>query len=129
MRRISSQFNTTAIQCFYAATLALSLALSDRAASAPPARGTFVDLGGHRLHVNCTGKGSPTVVVENGLGDFSLDWTLVQARVSDFTRICTYDRAGYPWSDPGLKPPTFPPFHLDLLHPRSKLVAHAPLCV
>jgi len=53
--------------------------------------------------MNCTGKGSPTVVVENGLGDFSFDWVLVQSRVSRFTRICTYDRAGYGWSDPSPK--------------------------
>ena len=46
--------------------------------SVPEPPGKLVDLGGHRLHVNCTGKGSPTVVVENGLGDFSIDWALVQ---------------------------------------------------
>jgi hypothetical protein len=49
--------------------------------------------------VRCTGKGAPTVVVENGLGDFSFDWILVQQRVERFTRICTYDRAGNAWSD------------------------------
>jgi len=41
--------------------------------SDPKPLGKLVDLGGHRLHVNCTGKGSPTVVVENGLGIFP--WT------------------------------------------------------
>ena len=61
----------------------------------------MVDLGGHRLHVNCKGKGSPIAVVETGLGDFSFDWILVQTKVASFTRICTYDRAGYAWSDPG----------------------------
>jgi hypothetical protein len=55
----------------------------------PKAPGKMVDLGGHRLHVNCTGRGGPTVVVENGLGDFSFDWVLVQARVARFARICT----------------------------------------
>lgn len=73
-----------------------------------------MDLGGHRLHVNCTGKGTPSVVVENGLGDFSFDWFLVQSRVSKFTRICTYDRAGYAWSDPGPKPRTFAQINLEL---------------
>jgi pimeloyl-ACP methyl ester carboxylesterase len=67
--------------------------------SAPP--GSLIDLGGRRLHLNCTGSGSPTVVVENGDGAFSIDWALVQPGVSKFTRICTYDRAGYAWSDPG----------------------------
>jgi len=74
----------------------------------------LVDLGGHRLHVHCTGKGSPAVVVEAGLGDFSFDWVLVQARVSRFTRVCTYDRAGYGFSDPGPKPRTFAQINLEL---------------
>ena len=82
--------------------------------SEPKPPGKLVDLGGHRIHVNCTGKGSPTVVVENGLGDFSFDWILVQARTSPFTRICTFDRAGYAWSDPGPKPRTFSQLNLEL---------------
>jgi pimeloyl-ACP methyl ester carboxylesterase len=87
----------------------------------PKPLGKLVDLGGHRLHVNCNGKGSPTVVVENGLGDFSFDWILVQSRVSRFTRICTYDRAGYAWSDPGPKPRTFSQLNLELRDALSKL--------
>lgn len=96
------------------------------AASAPVAPGKLVDLGGHRLHVNCSGKGSPTVVVENGLGDFSFDWILVQERVSGFTRICTYDRAGYAWSDPGPKPRTFAQINLELRDALGKLGEHGP---
>lgn len=84
------------------------------AVNAPAPPGRLVDLGGHRLHVLCAGAGSPTVVVENGLGDFSFDWTLVQDRVSKFARICTYDRAGYAWSDPGPKPRTFAQINLEL---------------
>jgi pimeloyl-ACP methyl ester carboxylesterase len=61
----------------------------------------MVDIGGRRLHLNCSGNGTPTVVVENGGGSFSVDWALVQPAVSQFTRICTYDRADYAWSDPG----------------------------
>src|ERR1700682_40552 len=76
--------------------------------------GTLVDLGGHKLHVHCSGKGTPVVVVENGLGDFSFDWVLVQTRASQFTRICTYDRAGYAWSDAGPKPRTFAQINLEL---------------
>ena len=68
---------------------------------APAVPGKLVDIGGRRLHLNCTGTGSPTVVVENGGGAFSIDWALVQPAVSQFTRICTYDRASYAWSDPG----------------------------
>lgn len=89
--------------------------------SEPTPLGKLVNLGGHRLHVNCSGKGSPTVVVENGLGDFSFDWILVQSRVSRFSRICTYDRAGYAWSDPGPKPRTFAQINLELRDALSKL--------
>lgn len=94
--------------------------------SEPKPPGRLVDLGGHRLHVNCTGKGSPAVVVESGLGDFSFDWILVQDRVSGFTRICTYDRAGYAWSDPGPKPRTLSQLNLELRDALSKLRERGP---
>lgn len=64
-----------------------------------PAPGTLYDVGGHRLHLNCSGTGSPTVVLENGLGATSLTWTRVTAAVSGTTRVCAYDRAGQGWSD------------------------------
>ncbi len=96
------------------------------AAKAPKAPGTLVDLGGHRLHMNCTGKGTPTVVVETGLGDFSFDWILVQTKVAGFTRICTYDRAGYAWSDPGPKPRTFAQINLELHDALTKLGERGP---
>jgi len=74
----------------------------DPTPSASPAPvGKLVDLGGRRLHAIISGKGSPTIVVENGSGAFSIDWALVQPRVAKFTQICTYDRAGSAWSDPG----------------------------
>jgi pimeloyl-ACP methyl ester carboxylesterase len=47
------------------------------------------------------------VVVENGGGEFSFDWELVQPQIARFTRICTYDRAGYAWSDAGPEFDTF----------------------
>src|SRR5262249_14535484 len=95
-------------------------------ASGPKPPGKLVNLGGHRLHVRCSGKGRPTVVVENGLGDFSFDWVLVQSRVSRFTRICTYDRAGYAWSDPGPRPRTFAQLNLELKDALSKLAEPSP---
>lgn len=96
------------------------------ASATPPAPGKMVDLGGHRLHVRCTGSGSPTVVVENGLGDFSFDWALVQERVEKVTRICTYDRAGYAWSDPGPKPRTYTQLNLELRDALEKLQENPP---
>lgn len=74
------------------------------AADDPPAPGTYVWVDGHRLHLNCQGEGAPTVVFDAGLGGSSLDWALVQPDVAAFTRACTYDRAGYGWSDPGPLP-------------------------
>ena len=70
----------------------------------PP--GKLVDVGGYRLHLNCSGKGGPTVVLIAGGGDFSFDWSLAQPPVSRFTRVCSYDRAGLGWSDPGPTPRT-----------------------
>jgi pimeloyl-ACP methyl ester carboxylesterase len=60
--------------------------------------GHLVDVDGHRVHLYCTGSGSPTVMV---VGAFSVDWALVQPQVAKVTRICTYDVAGTAWSDPG----------------------------
>ena len=69
-------------------------------AKAYPPPGQLVDVGGHRLHINCTGSGSPTVVIVSGLGDWSTSWAgSVQPEVAKTTRVCTYDRAGLGWSD------------------------------
>jgi len=68
-------------------------------AKAYPPPGQMVDVGGYSLHINCTGSGSPTVVVESGWGDMSATWGWVQPEVAKITRICTYDRAGMGWSE------------------------------
>jgi len=120
---------------FYGGVLGVLVVLSSVNFSSPSARsensgpkpvGKLVDLGGHRLHMNCSGSGSPTVVVENGLGDFSFNWILVQEKVSRFARICTYDRAGYAWSDPGPKPRTFAQINLELHDALDKLGEKGP---
>ncbi|MBX3431235.1 MAG: alpha/beta hydrolase [Hyphomonadaceae bacterium] len=68
------------------------------------APGELIDVGGYRLHLNCTGEGVPTVVLDAGLGGGSLDWTLVQPELSRTTHTCSFDRAGMGWSDPGRAP-------------------------
>jgi pimeloyl-ACP methyl ester carboxylesterase len=68
----------------------------------PP--GKLVDVGGHRLHLNCTGQASPTVVLEYGHQSSYLDWHLVQPEIARFSRVCSYDRAGYGWSDSSTAP-------------------------
>lgn len=67
----------------------------------PPPIGDLVDLGGRRLHLHCVGTGSPSVLIENGGGSFSMEWVLVQSLLQKDRRSCSYDRAGYGWSDPG----------------------------
>jgi pimeloyl-ACP methyl ester carboxylesterase len=69
-----------------------------------PAPGQLVDVGGYRLHINCMGQGSPTVILESGLANMSADWANVQPLVAKGTRVCAYDRAGIAWSDPGPQP-------------------------
>jgi pimeloyl-ACP methyl ester carboxylesterase len=74
-------------------------------AKAYPPPGQLVDVGGYRLHIHCTGSGSPTVVIDAGLGDWSTSWgEAVQPGVAKTTQVCTYDRAGMGWSDAGPLP-------------------------
>ena len=76
----------------------------DLAGSPPP--GEFVDIGEHRLHIWCVGSGSPTVVLDSGLGGTAADWAYVQPSVAEFVRVCSYDRAGVGYSDPSSEPRT-----------------------
>jgi pimeloyl-ACP methyl ester carboxylesterase len=71
-----------------------------------PEGGRLVDAGGFRLMLNCTGVGSPTVILEAGFGDVSIEWRAVQPQIAKFSRVCSYDRAGYGGSDPGPTPRT-----------------------
>ena len=72
--------------------------------NAYPAPGRLIDIGGHRLHIYCMGQGEPTVVMEAGMTGWSTDWVLVQPEIAEVTRVCTYDRAGYGWSEAGPQP-------------------------
>ena len=69
-----------------------------------PPPGKLIDVGGYRLHLYCTGEGGPTVVLDYGLGGSYLDWHFVQPEVARFTRVCSWDRSGYGWSDRSPKP-------------------------
>lgn len=74
-------------------------------ARAYPPPGQMVDVGGYRLHIDCTGTGSPTVVIDAGWGDWSSTWkSWVQPGVEKTTRVCTYDRAGMGYSEAGPLP-------------------------
>lgn len=71
-----------------------------------PESGRLVDVGGYRLMLNCTGVGNPTIILEAGWGDMSGEWRAVQPQIAKFSRVCSYDRAGYGGSDPGPMPRT-----------------------
>lgn len=73
-------------------------------AGARPEQGQLIDVGGHRLYLNCTGSGSPTVVLEPGAGLMSSDLGWIAPAVARDTRVCVYDRAGRGWSDPTSTP-------------------------
>lgn len=64
-----------------------------------PPIGKMVDIGGYRLHMVDQGTGGPTVVIDSGVRCNCLDWSLVLPEIAKFTRVITYDRAGYAWSD------------------------------
>lgn len=70
----------------------------DRRGHAAP--GQFVDVGGHRLHLHCAGSGTPTIVLEPGLGETGAYRGWISAALAHNTKVCTYDRAGRGWSDP-----------------------------
>jgi pimeloyl-ACP methyl ester carboxylesterase len=69
-----------------------------------PPPGNLYGVTGHRMHLYCTGDGSPTIILDAGLGNDSLIWGKVQPELSKTTRVCSYDRAGYGWSEPRSSP-------------------------
>src|SRR4051794_25457818 len=67
---------------------------------APVAGDRLIDVGGRRLNIRCVGSGSPTVVLEPGLGESaSAIARRIAPAVADTTRVCVYDRAGHGRSD------------------------------
>ena len=70
----------------------------DRRGYRPP--GQMVNVDGHLMHIYCTGEGSPTVILEAGAYSYSTEWYWVQHQMSTTNRVCSYDRAGYGWSEP-----------------------------
>jgi pimeloyl-ACP methyl ester carboxylesterase len=63
-----------------------------------PFPGRLVDVRGFKMHINCVGQGSPTVILVGGLDDFTITWSLIQPEVAKASRVCSYDRAGLGWS-------------------------------
>ena len=66
-----------------------------------PRPGGLVSIGDHQLHIYCTGRGVPTVVLEAPAAGVTAAWGEVQRRLSKTTRVCSYDRTGLGWSETG----------------------------
>jgi pimeloyl-ACP methyl ester carboxylesterase len=120
--------------------LALGFLFESIASRSDPVRypppGKMVDIGGYGLHLVCEGErraGQPLVLIEAGSGSSSPDWALVLPEIGGFARVCTYDRAGLGWSDPGPPPRTSMAYasEMEMLLERSEeeppylLVAHS----
>ncbi len=71
-----------------------------------PAPGRLISVGDHRLHLLCKGSVAPTVVIEQGAGELSRFWWPVQDEIAKYAKVCTYDRAGFGWSDSARGPRT-----------------------
>jgi pimeloyl-ACP methyl ester carboxylesterase len=86
-----------------------------------PHPGRMIDIGDRQLHIYCTGKGSPTVVLEAPAAGMSAAWGWVQPALERTTRTCSYDRAGLGWSEAGDRPyePSTVPDHLHTLLDRA----------
>lgn len=112
MKRISRTFPLVLVWAASLLLLTQAATVLAQSESTPPPfspPGKLVDVGGWRLHLNCTGEArasQPTVILEAGIGDFSVEWSLVQPDVAKLARVCSYDRAGAGWSDLGPRPRT-----------------------
>jgi pimeloyl-ACP methyl ester carboxylesterase len=71
-----------------------------------PMPGRLVDVGGYKMHIYCAGRGTPTVILDSGLGDSYISWKKVQPQISEFSRVCSYDRAGLGYSESSPRPRT-----------------------
>jgi len=98
-----------------------------------PPPGRLVDVDEIKMYIHCTGEGSPTILLEAGLDDFSIFWSLVQPEIAETSRVCSYDRAGLGWSKPSPSPRTSETMVDELhellvntkVHPPYVLVGHS----
>jgi pimeloyl-ACP methyl ester carboxylesterase len=64
-----------------------------------PMPGQLIDVGSYKMHIYCSGQGTPAVILDSGLGNSYAPWHKVQPQISQFVRVCSYDRAGVGYSD------------------------------
>lgn len=68
--------------------------------------GRLVHVGGYKMHIHSTGQGTPTVILDSGVGDSFLSWQNVQPQIANSVRVCSYDRAGMGYSETSPRPRT-----------------------
>ena len=102
MQQLRSLISITILTLLFAGSIATSGYSQNTQTPSPP--GKLIDAGGHLLHVNVTGKGTPAVILESGSGDFSFIWSLVQPAIAKTATCVSYDRAGFAWSEQGPLP-------------------------
>lgn len=76
--------------------LLASLAISACGTNRNPEIDALVSIGTHSLQIRCLGQGSPTVVIDTGVGDTMERWRNFQSQIAEFAHVCTYNRAGLP---------------------------------
>jgi pimeloyl-ACP methyl ester carboxylesterase len=79
-----------------------------------PMPGQLVDVDAYKMHIYCTGQGSPTVILDAGMGDSFISWHKVQPQIAKLTRVCSYDRPGIGYSDSSPRPSTSKDFAQEL---------------
>lgn len=88
---------------FFASLIGYQTYKSSLSYSAYPPVGQLVDIGDYQLHMYAAGEKTslPTILLESGSGTPSSvsDWRYIQPELAKMTRVITYDRAGYGWSD------------------------------
>ena len=93
-----SAFSLIVVAVLFAGVLYQQIGtVRDKKCVLPP--GKVLRAPGGSFHVNCTGQGQVTVILESGISASSLSWAKVQSEVAKFARVCSYDRAGFGWSD------------------------------
>lgn len=114
MKNSKASSRRSRIERFTMITLIISLALTTfwifetaaarRADTKFPPPGDLLTVGDRNIHLYCEGEGSPTVILEAASMSFSSSWAWVQSHLAKSTRVCSYDRAGFGWSDLGPQP-------------------------
>jgi len=106
LRRISYLFLTLLLLALLGGFTYEQVGRARDARQLPPRVGRAVDIGGRTLNLDCSGQGTPTVILEPGGNSPGYAQLWLQSKMAAFTRTCWYDRAGVGWSDPPSSPRT-----------------------